>query len=357
MVKKTFIRIGVVFFWIALIFGILYFPETNIFEKKSINIFAWGDILDPSVIAEFERETGIKVHLNFFASNEELIVKLKATHGKGYDLIIPSDYSVEILAKDELLKPIDKSKLDFYEHLNPALLGHAFDPENTFSIPFEWEIFVLGIDKNYFQTHNLNPSWKMIFDSSLINYRIAMINDPVQTIDIASFYLYGPVEKLSSEQLQGTTDLLIQQKQWVAAYADFRGDYFLATKNCPVILSSSSYIWRTMRKFPFVGFVIPEEGSFITIENFCIPKASHKDDLSYKLINFLYRPKSMATHYETYGIFPATLNGLSHLELDEETKELINSSSETFKRFHFTRMITSQENIRDAWVQVKTSTP
>jgi spermidine/putrescine transport system substrate-binding protein len=250
---------------------------------------------------------------------------------------------------------MDRSKLDFWRNLNPALLNHSFDPENEFSIPFEWELFILGIDKNFFQSRPLNPSWKMIFDPKIVDYRIAMINDPVQTLLIASFYLYGAIETLSPEQLQKTTDLLIQQKEWVAAYADFRGDYFLATKNCPVILSSSSYIWRTMRKFPFVGFVVPKEGSYVTIENLCIPKASGKEALTYQLINFLYRPKSMAAHYETYGIFPATLDVLSHLDLDSETKELLNTSPETFKKFHFTHMITSQENIRDAWVQIKTT--
>jgi len=359
MMKKVFIRIGVVFFWVAIIFGVLYWPEMSFlpYGKKSINIFAWGDILEPAVIAEFEKQTGIKVHLNFFASNEELIVKLKATHGEGYDLIIPSDYSVEILAKEGLLKPIDKSKLNFFSQINPALLGHGFDPDNQYSIPFEWELFIIGIDKNFFQTHPLNPSWKMIFDRKVIDYRIAMINDPVEAILIASFYLYGLVDELSPEQLQATTDLLIQQKEWVAAYADFRGDYFLATKNCPVILSSSSYIWRTMRKFPFVSFVVPKEGSFVTIENLCIPIASNKEHLTYQLMNFLYRPESMATHYETYGIFPATLDVLARLDLDDQTKELLNSSPETFKKFHFTRMITSQENIRDSWVQVKTIAP
>src|SRR5579872_4854645 len=106
---KLFRRSLVVLFWVALILGILYWPSTwFLWEKKRINVFAWGDILDPSVVAEFEKSTGIKVNLNFYASNEEMIVKLKATGGEGYDLIIPSDYSVEILRKEGLLKELDK---------------------------------------------------------------------------------------------------------------------------------------------------------------------------------------------------------------------------------------------------------
>ena len=74
-----------------------------------------------------------------------------------------------------------------------------------------------------------------------------MINDPIQTVIIAAYYLYGPVDTLTEEQLLEVQDLLIRQKKWVEAYADFRGNYFLATKNCPLVLASSSYMWRTKK--------------------------------------------------------------------------------------------------------------
>src|SRR5579862_2689324 len=160
--RQYFNRSLVVFFWIALIFGILYWPKNMFFrEKKSINVFAWGDILDDSVVAEFEKTSGIKVNLNFYASNEEMIIKLKATGGEGYDLIVPSDYSVEILRKENLLKKLDKTKLNFLDNLNPHLLNLFFDPGNLYSVPFEWELYVLGIDKDFFQDKPLYPSWKM----------------------------------------------------------------------------------------------------------------------------------------------------------------------------------------------------
>jgi spermidine/putrescine transport system substrate-binding protein len=355
--RRLLVRGSVILFWVTLILAILYWPEGKIFpsRKRSINVFAWGDILEQSVIADFEKKTGIKVHLNYYASNEELLVKLKATGGEGYDLIVPSDYSVEILAKERLLKEIEKSRLTFWKNLNPALLGHTFDPKNQFSIPFEWELFILGINKPFFDAYGLEPSWKTLFDPSPVRYRVAMINDPVEAILLAAFYLYGPIDHLSAEQLAGVTELLIRQKKWVAAYADFRADYFLATKNCPVALASTSYIWRTMKKFPFVGFVVPKEGTFVTIENLCIPAASNKEELTYQLINFLYSPESMARHYNEYGTFPATLDALPFLHLDPETEKIVNTPPETFNKLYFMRMLTSQENIRDTWVKVKSS--
>jgi spermidine/putrescine transport system substrate-binding protein len=338
----------------ALIFGVLYWPEETFFTSgRSINVFVWGDILDTSVVAEFEKETGIKVNMNFYASNEEMLVKLRATGGQGYDMIIPSDYSVEILVKEGLLKELDKSRLNFLPNLNPKLLGLPFDPGNTYSVPFEWEVFLIGIDKQYFANRSYKPSWNMVFDTNQIDYFVTMMNDPIQMIDLVAFYLYGDVTEVTDTQLQEITNLLIRQKQYVNAYADFRADYFLATKNSSAVIASSSYLWRTMKKFPFVGFVMPEEGSFVTVENICIPKPSKKEHLTYELINYLYTRSSMKTHYDNYSIFPATTDVLADLGEDAETTQLLSLEGEAFKTLRFTTVVTSQDKIRDAWVQVK----
>lgn len=353
--KKLCTRAFVILFWMIVIFASLYLPKVSFtgHESKSINIFAWGDILEPSVVAKFEEETGIKVHLSYYSSNEELLVKMKATKGEGYDLIIPSDYAVNILIQEKLLAPINKSKLTFWPEINKNLLGHSFDPNNDYSIPLEWEIFGFGIDKDYFSTHPLDPSWKLIFDSSMIDYKIAMSNDPIEAIQFAGFYLYGPIEELNKIQAGAVKTLLKKQKSWVEAYASFRGDYFLATRNCPVVVASSSYIWKTIRQFPFVSFVVPKEGTFITIENLAMPSISQKQAYTYQFINYLFKHESVKTQFEKFGFFPSTLQSLQGLIIEPEAKELINSSEEQFKHFHFIQEIMPQQEIHDTWVEVK----
>ena len=350
---KRVIRGCIILFWASLFLGILYMPESSFLSTpRSINIFAWGDILEPSVVAEFEKTTGIRVNMSFYASNEELVAKLRATQGFGYDLVLPSDYSVEILAKEDLLKKLDLNQLNFVSKINPKLMDLSFDPHNTYSLPFEWEIFLLGIDKDYFSRHPFTPSWSMVFDRN-IPYRVTMSNDPIQSIQMASFYLYGNVPDVSDDQLHKITNLLIEQKKNVNAYADFRADYFLATKNSQIVICSSSYLWRTIRNFPFVGYVMPKEGSFLTIENVCIPALSKKEDLVYQFLNFLYTKSSMRTHYDTYGIFPATTDFLQDLDEDEATLKLLSLSGQEFETLLFFSVIADQDKIRDAWVQVK----
>lgn len=348
---KHLIRSAIFVFWLLLIFGILYLPKLFLHQVdgKTINVFVWGDILSPAVVSAFEEKTGIKINLSYYASNEELIVKLKATEAEGYDLIIPSDYAVHVLAKEGLLKPLDKAKFAHWDALNPHLVGHYFDPDNTYSIPFEWELFGFGIDTDFFE--HPRPSWKMLFDPAELHYKVAMNNDPIEAIAFASFYLFGNQNTLSTEQSTRIRTLLKTQKPWVAAYANFRGDYFLATKNVALVLASSSYIWRAKQQCHFVRFVIPEEGTFLTIENFCIPKASTKENLVFQFINYLSTPASAEAHFKAYFLFPATT--YPSTVMDTEANSLLQSSNENFSKYHFIRRLLPERETRDIWIDVK----
>ena len=350
---KLIVRSFIIVFWLAIIAGVLYFPALSKIDQKTINIFTWGDLLEPAVIKEFEEKTGIKIHLNYYTSNEELMVKMKATKGKGYDLIIPSDYAVNILSKENLLKPIDKSKLTFWHTIQPYLLDLPYDPNNTYSIPFMWEIFVLGLDKNYFKDVNYEPSWKMIFDRSTIDYKISMINDPIEGVQFASYYLYGNVDHLTPSQLQEVKALLIEQSSWVTAYSDSRGDYFLVTKNCPVIISESNYVQKAMQMFDYIEMAVPKEGSFVSIENLCIPSDSKKEEIIYKLINFMYERESMIKQIKGHTLLPVVNPDLVDLDLNEPTKKLLKSGQSEFKKNHFFFPLASEQEIRDIWLEVK----
>ena len=353
--KRFFLRMIIISTWTGVIFGALYLPKISFLknEHNTIHVFAWGDILEPSVIAKFEKETGIKIRISYYASNEELIVKMKATKGQGYDLIIPSDYAVKVLINENLLQPIAKEKLSFWHEIHPGLLGHEFDPKNTYSIPLEWEIFGFGINKDYFANQPFTPSWKLIFNKDQIHYKIAMCNDPIEATLFAGYYLFKSTNPIDEAQSVLVKNLLKQQKKWVEAYANFRGDYFLATKNCPVAVASSSYIWKTMRQFPFITFVVPEEGTFLSIENLALSSAAKNQELAYQFINYLFRHESVIQQFKTFGFFPSTLQSIDNVEIDPLAKEFIGSIDHQFSNFHFTKEIMSQEKIHELWVEVK----
>ena len=195
-----------VIFWVTAIFGVLYLSglfkmvETN----RSINVFMWSGVVDTKVLADFEKETGIKVNVSYFEGNDELIVKVLATKGKGYDMIVPSDYAVTFFTRHGLLKKLDKSKLDFFDKINPCFLHHWFDPNNDYSIPAEWYVLGLGVNKKHFPHQLPEASLKTIFEPTG-DYRIGVINDAKELAGLAVKYCYGQLRHSTNNTKFGRT--------------------------------------------------------------------------------------------------------------------------------------------------------
>jgi len=181
-----------------------------------------------------------------------------------------------------------------------------------------------------------------------------MTDDPVEAMLFASFYLFGPQNGyLTQQQKEAVKQLLVEQRNWVEVYSNFIGSYFLVNESCKVAASSGSCIWSAMARFPSLGFVIPEEGTFISIENLVIPKSSQKEDLIYQFICYLFQEKSIRTHFETYGYFPSTLHSFPNLSLPKGIQDLVFISEENFNKFRFVQKVMPKPDIDQAWIELK----
>ena len=113
-----------------------------------------------------------------------------------------------------------------------------------------------------------------------------MVNDPIEALEFASYYLFGPTQNLSDERIEQIKNVLVQQRNWVTAYANFRGDYS-SHKDLPSDHRIQRIHLADYAQFDFIAYAVPKEGSFISVENICIPKASKKDEPVYRFINYI----------------------------------------------------------------------
>ena len=97
----------------------------------------WGDYIDPALLQQFEKETGISVKYTTMTSNEEMLVKLSSPDCI-YDVCFPSDYIIEKLIADDLLYAINKENIPNIKNIDPRFLNLSFDPDNTYSVPYMW---------------------------------------------------------------------------------------------------------------------------------------------------------------------------------------------------------------------------
>ena len=128
-------------------------------EAKELNVFSWSEYIPQEVVNGFTKETGIKVVLSTYESNEAMYAKLKLLGAKGYDLVVPSGYFVEVMAQDNLLAKLDKSKIKGLGNLDPASLNQPFDRGNALTIPYMWGTVGLLVNKKAVDVSTIK-SWK-----------------------------------------------------------------------------------------------------------------------------------------------------------------------------------------------------
>ncbi len=355
MSKKTnvqfLVRICMVIIVLIGVGLFLYAPRILYFlrKEKSITVLTWPQVIDASYLREFEDKTGIKVYIRYFENNGELLTKLESTGGQGYDLIMPTDYAAQQLIKKGLIKKLDKTKLNFWHTLYPALLGHYYDPNNEYTIPFFWGIEGIGFDKDYFAGKKIPLSWSLLFDPRIVPSRIGMVDEARILILVAAYYLFGTIDNLTDQHISRIKRLLLDQKKRVHIYTDLRSEYLLASKTCPVVLISSADVARVLPYFDHVGFIVPHEGSFLSIDSFALSATSDKDEFVYPFLNYIYRADVLQYYVNKFNFFPPTMNVQSAFKykgISVPTKRMI-------QKLHFFRNVLPERVLNEIWIALK----
>ena len=352
--KRLGIRAVIVSFWISLIVAILFVSNIKklFMSSDSINIFAWIDMIDTDKILKFEKETGIKVNINYYESYQELLAKLRVATPGEYDMLMITEYALNYFPENSF-KIIDKSKLDFWHKIEPHFLDHPFDKGNKISIPFFWDIYGIGIDKSYITEQNKDLGWDLIFNEAQSLKPVIMINEALESMSIASLYLFGKANNMSNDQLYEIRDLLIKQKKWVEAYTDLKADYYLISQISPAVVTQSAYINRALKESNKFKFIIPKEGSFLVIDSIAIPGSSNKTDKVYKFICFLFQEELMKDIMEKNSYLPVLKTILDKTDLSYLGKDIL--SDERFRKLHFFGNFTSPDLLNNLWIEMKSA--
>jgi spermidine/putrescine transport system substrate-binding protein len=369
IIKDVCSKLFIIFIYIGITIFALYFPEiiNSFFEQKQVlNVYTPADMITQEVAEKFEKETGIKVHLKYFDTNEELLAKFKIDKGLGYDLIIVSDHIVKFLLKEKLLKEIDYTKVKDFSDIDPRLCGHKFDQQNLYTIPYAWSTYGIMFKKNTLKDQFKDVSWDFIFQNpnSFLkqkkeglptNYKICMINEPLEAIFLASIYLFGKTEDLTDENLEEIKKLLIQQKSWVEIYMLASLQYYLFGDVVPLAVTSSAFAKKIIEISDKFDFVVPEKGSVIAIDSLAIPRVSEKDENTYKLINFLLDKENLIQTQVRYGYNPSNTKSYELVHEKFLKNQSFFPNDEKFKKLHLINDQIDPHKVERLWFEVRVS--
>jgi spermidine/putrescine transport system permease protein len=148
---------------------------------KELNLFAWSEYVPQGVIDGFTKETGIKVNYETYASNEEMLANLVSGAQK-YDLIQPSEYTIEALAKEHQLKEIDWSKVPNFKNVGKQYKNMPHDPQQKYTVP--WMVGTVGIVVNSDKVTDDIKGYKDVFQDKYKG-RIVVLDDPREIVSWA----------------------------------------------------------------------------------------------------------------------------------------------------------------------------
>lgn len=276
-------------------------------KSKTLYIFNWTYYTPDSVIQKFEKEYGVKVVYDTFASNEEMFAKLKAG-GANYDITFPSGDYVSIMIKEGMLEKIDKSKLKNFANIDPAVLALCdFDPGNQYSVPYY--MGAAGVAVNKSKVKSYDKSWSIFARKDLAN-RMIMLDDMREVMGDALKYLGYSVNTVDQKQIDQARDLI--NKVWKPNLLKFDAEAFAKSFAAGEVWVAQGYaesIFAEVDKANWkdVDFFIPKEGGPSYLDSMVILKGSKNKDLALKFIDFIHRPEIYAEFCDYFG-FPSTAN-------------------------------------------------
>ena len=255
-------------------------------KDDTLNLFVWTEYVPQAVLDKFTQETGIKVAMETYSSNEEMTQKLFAGGGN-YDLIQPSEYTVEALIKDDYLQPLDHAKIPNLKNLAPEFREMPFDPGNKYSVP--WLSGFVGITYNAETVPGPVVGYSDVFTANNAG-RIVTLDDSRELVSWAMAASGLPINDVTDENLEKIKPML---RDWMSKIKVFDSDSpKTSLSNGDVDLG---VIWSgegalLFNQNPKFQWVLPAEGFHMFIDSLAIPKTAKNKEMAEEFINFILRP-------------------------------------------------------------------
>jgi spermidine/putrescine transport system permease protein len=257
---------------------------------RVLNLYIWSNYIAPETLARFESRHGVKVNVDLYDSNEALLAKLQAGNA-GYDVVCPSDYSVEVLRAQGLLQTLDRSALPHLGNVDPSFLDRPYDPGNAHSVPYFWG--TSGIAYHRRRVAEPPASWGALWDPRYAG-RILMLDDAREAIGAALKWRGHSQNTRDPRLLEAAREDLRRQKPLVRAYNSTNFEDILLSGDVWIAQAWNGQIAKAMAQDPDIAYVLPKEGSTLFIDNLAIPADARHPELAHAFIDFTLEAETAA---------------------------------------------------------------
>ncbi|MBF0714402.1 ABC transporter substrate-binding protein [Gemella sp. GH3] len=298
--KKLIIYSLVIFLVsVGLLHSRSYIDSSQSGNNNTLTIFNWGEYISPELIKKFEDETGISVIYETFDSNEALLTKLKS-ESTSYDIVVPSDYMIKKMIDADMLKKLDKSKIEGFENLDERLVNQSFDYNNVYSVPYFWGTLGIVYNSNLVDEDMTFEKWDDLWDSRLKN-EILLIDGAREMLGIALQSEGKSVNETNEVDLRLAERKLELLGSNIKAINSDEKIMLMSNNEAKVAVAFSGDANEMISNNEDLVYRVPKDGSNIWFDNMVIPKVSKNEEAAYKFINFMLRPENAAINAEYIG--------------------------------------------------------
>jgi len=269
----------------------------------TIYLYTWVEYIDPEIKTMFQEECGVEVIETNFDSNETLLATLQAG-GADYDIIVPSDYMVQIMIDEGMLMELDYNVITNIKNMELLNVNQYFDPDQKYTVPWFWGTSGFAVDTNVVTDYT--DSWSMMFDpNSPYCGQMSMLDDQRETLGAALMYLGYSINDTDPAHLEEAKNLLIEQSKCVKAYDSQTNDDLIISGETVL-----AHIWTgdaILAGLPDTGgregivYVIPQEGCTIWQDNMAIPNNAPNPYTAMVFMNYTQIPEIAAQNAEWVG--------------------------------------------------------
>ena len=279
-------------------------------EPKVLNIYNWSDYIAEDTIANFEKETGIKVRYDNYDTNEILHAKLVAGHS-GYDIVVPSAHFAKQQIEGGLFRKLDRAQLPNWKNLDPALLEQIakVDPGNQYLVDWLWGYITVGINRPKVEKALAgmpmpeNP-WSLIFDpkyaSKLKSCGVNLLDSPSEVLPVAMFYVGKPGYSRTAADYKAAGEMLKKIRPYVTRFSSSGYINEMVEGSLCVVMGYSGDIniarARAIeaKQGPIIEALVPKTGATLFFDSMAIPADAPHPNNAHLFINYILRPEVAA---------------------------------------------------------------
>ena len=265
-----------------------------------LRVYNAGEYMDLSLLDKFEKQYNCTVVYETFESNEMMYTKLAS--GETYDVLVPSDYMIERLIKEEYLQALDWKKIPNSKNLLPEVQNKDYDPGNRYSCPYFWGTVGILYNKNVVSQEDLDKEgWNILCDEK---YKgdLYMYDSERDSFMIALKALGYSMNTKNLDEIQQAYEWLIRQRDTmdpIYAGDDVIDNMISGNKAMAVVYSGdASYI---ISENPELGYYTPQQGTNTWYDAMVITKDCNEVDLAHEFINFMLDDENALSNTEEVG--------------------------------------------------------